>query len=221
MTRPGVQPILTLIRRLTREEGLSSAQCDSNMHLLLCWLAAPLQHPGTKLDTAVAIQGGQGSGKSLLTQVMLDIYREHAVVVGPSELHSVFTDWLSNKNMVVIEEGFSPRSLITSREEIKKLITAPTLEINAKHRPIRVEPNKANFIFTSSAPHSFAATDIERRFFVISPEDHASDHAFFADFIHWREREGGAEAFKQFLLDYPITDFSFGAQPSGKKGGAA
>ncbi|OGA56710.1 MAG: hypothetical protein A2710_03690 [Burkholderiales bacterium RIFCSPHIGHO2_01_FULL_64_960] len=221
MKRNDVAPILALINRLTRQDGLSEAQCDANMHWLLCWLATPLQRPGTKLQTAVVIQGAQGSGKSLLAQAMLKIYGEQAAEVGPEQLHSVFTDWISQKTFVAVEEGFSSRNLF--RDFVKKLITSPTIEINTKHQPVRVEPNKANFIFLSGEAHSFAFASGEgqRRFFVIEPKAAPRDPGFFVEIMRWIESEGSGEAFRQYLLEYPVTDFSFGGQPKGLEGSAA
>lgn len=208
-----VAPMLALINRLTRQDGLSEAQCDANMHWLMCWLAIPLQRPGTKLQTAVVIQGAPGSGKSLLAQAMLKIYGDQAVEVGPEQLHSVFTDWISNKTFVAVEEAPSPRNLM--RDFIKKLITSPTVEIHTKYQPVRVEPNKANFIFLSGEARPFASDDTQRRFFVIEPKAAPREPGFFIDTIRWIEREGGAEAFRQYLLEYPVTDFSFGGQSGG------
>ncbi len=214
MKRNDVAPMLALINRLTRQDGLTEAQCDANMHWLLCWLATPLQRPGTKLQTAVVIQGAPGSGKSLLAQAMLKIYGDQAVEVGPEQLHSVFTDWISNKTFVAVEESL-PRNLM--RDFIKKLITSPTVEIHAKYQPVRIEPNQANFIFLSGEARTFTPDDTQRRFFVIAPKAAPREPGLFTETIRWIEREGSAEAFKQYLLEYPVTDFSFG----GQNGGAA
>ena len=219
MKRNNVAPMLALINRLTRQDGLSEAQCDANMRRLLCWLATPLQRPGTKLQTSVVIHGAPGSGKSLLVQAMLKIYGDQAAEVGPEQLHSSFTDWISNKTFVAVEESLSKRNLM--RDFIKKLATSPTIEIHTRYQPVRFEPNKANFIFLSGDANPLARDDGQRRFFVIEPKAAPREPCFFGETIRWMEREGGAEAFRQYLLDYPITDFPFGGQPKGQQGGAA
>lgn len=221
MKHTAAQPMLALLRRLTRQPEKSDAQCDAGMHWLLCWLAVPLQQPGTKLTAAVAIQGGAGSGKSLLAQVMVDIYGDHGAIVGSEEAHGVFNEWLSNRRFVAVEAEHSHRSLIAKREQIKAWITSPEITINRKYHPALKEENKANFIFLSGSAVQWELVDTQRRFFVIEPESQEAQPAFFREIHHWIDCEGGAEAFRQYLLEYPVTDFSFGAQRTRQKGGAA
>lgn len=58
------------------------------------WLAYPIQHPGTKLFSAVLIIGPQGSGKNLLGMLMQAIYGRNYRLIGPGELHGDFNSEL-------------------------------------------------------------------------------------------------------------------------------
>ena len=66
-------------------------------------LAYPLQHPGTKMLSAVAVQStGQGLGKTLVGETIGLLYGEHnTTTIGSADLTGNFNDWALDKQFVV------------------------------------------------------------------------------------------------------------------------
>jgi putative DNA primase/helicase len=69
-------------------------------------LAYPLQHPGTKMLSAVAVQStGQGLGKTLVGKTIGLLYGEHnTTTIGSADLTGNFNDWALDKQFVVGDE---------------------------------------------------------------------------------------------------------------------
>lgn len=200
-----VRPVLDLIRFLTGRAGEDSDECDQIMHWLLCWFAYPLQHPGTKLRTAVVMHGDEGAGKNLLFDLVASIYGKYGALVGQDELEDKFNDWRSCKLFVVGDEVSSRQELVHNKNRLKALITSPTVQINPKNLPRREEANHMNVGFLSNELTPLALDNSDRRYLVIyTPR--AKDFAYYKAIGKWRDT-GGTEAFYQYLLDYPLKDF--------------
>lgn len=174
----------------------------------LRWLAYPLQHPGTKMYTAVVVHGrNHGTGKSLLGATMGRIYGEsNYATVGRGDLHSSFNDWADSKQFVMGDDvaGSDKRADI---DFLKKLITQETIRINKKYVPAYVVPDCVNYYFTSNNPDSFYLDDDDRRFFVHQVQVEPLPMAFYGDYADWLSN-GGASAIYQYLLELPMGDFN-------------
>lgn len=200
-----VEPILELIRFLTSRACEGEQECDNIMHWLLCWLAYPLQHPGAKLRTAVVMHGDEGAGKNFLFDIMVAIYGKYGALVGQDELEDKFNDWRSCKMFVVGDEVSSRAELVHNKNRLKALITSPTVQINPKNLARREEKNQMNIVFLSNELQPLALDNSDRRYLVVyTPR--AKDPEYYRQLGEWRDN-GGAEAFYQYLLDYPTDEF--------------
>lgn len=200
-----VGPVLDLIRFLTSRAAEHDDECEEIMHWLLCWFAYPLQHPGTKLRTAVVMHGDEGAGKNLLFDLVASIYGKYGALVGQDELEDKFNDWRSCKLFVVGDEVSSRQELVHNKNRLKALITSPTVQINPKNLPRREEANHMNVGFLSNELTPLALDNSDRRYLVIyTPR--AKDFGYYKAIGKWRDT-GGTEAFYQFLLEYPLKDF--------------
>lgn len=200
-----VGPVLDLIRYLTSRASEHDDECDQIMHWLLCWLAYPLQHPGTKLRTAVVMHGDEGAGKNFLFDMVVAIYGKYGVLVGQDELEDKFNDWRSCKLFVVGDEVSSRAELVHNKNRLKALITSPTVQINPKNLPRREESNHMNIVFLSNELQPLALDNSDRRYLVVyTPRK--KDFEYYRALAKWRDN-GGLEAFYDFLLTYPLADF--------------
>jgi putative DNA primase/helicase len=200
-----VGPILELVRFLTSRASSNSDECENIMHWLLCWLAYPLQHLGTKLRTAVIMHGDEGAGKNFLFDLWVEIFGKYGALVGQDELEDKFNDWRSAKLAVVGDEVSSRQELVHNKNRLKALITSPTVQINPKNLPRREERNHINIVFLSNELQPLALDNTDRRYLVIyTPR--ARDFEFYRRLKAWREA-GGVQAFYQYLLDYPTEEF--------------
>ncbi len=200
-----VAPFLELASFLTSRASADPDECDQILHYLLCWLAYPLQHPGTKLRTAVIMHGDEGAGKNFLFECVLEIYGRYGALVGQDELEDKFNDWRSGKCMVIGDEVASRAELVHQKNRLKALITSPTVQINPKNLPRREERNHINIVFLSNELQPLALDNSDRRYLVVyTPR--MRERAFYEKLKAWKEA-GGVAALYQYLLDYPLDDF--------------
>lgn len=180
---------------------------------VLKWLAYPLQHVGAKLDTALLFHSDvQGSGKSLFFgRVMTAIYGRYASVLGQHQLESQYTDWRSRLLYAVFEEVLSRTEKHNQMGTIKHMITGTTQRIERKFVSGWEEANHMNGVFLSNEIQPFPLEPSDRRFLVVWPQTTLSENL-----QHGVSREldnGGPSAFYQYLLDYPLGDFSPHSKP--------
>ncbi|MEQ6306677.1 primase-helicase family protein [Delftia acidovorans] len=200
-----VQPMLELVSFLTSRATPDEGDTGDIMHWLLCWLAYPLQHPGTKLRTAVVMHGDEGAGKNFLFDIMVAIYGKYGALVGQDELEDKHNDWRSCKLFVVGDEVSSRAELVHNKNRLKALITSPTVQINPKHLTRREEKNHMNIVFLSNELQPLALDNSDRRYLVVyTPR--AKGFEYYKALGDWRD-SGGVEAFYHYLLNYPLGDF--------------
>ena len=170
------------------------------------WLAYPLQHPGAKLFTAVAVHGAmQGSGKTMLGETMLKIYGENGVLIGQKQLGSSFNGWMERKQFILGDEitGNDNRQYA---DELKGLLTGKTIRVNEKFEREYDLPNCVNFYFTSNHADAFFLEDSDRRFFVLAAPHERLEQSFYDEYRTWMDGEGPAAVF-EYLLRVDTKDF--------------
>lgn len=200
-----VKPMLELVRFLTSRASEDESDCDAIMHWLLCWLAYPLQHRGTKLRTSVIMHGDEGAGKNFLFDTVVFIYGKYGALVGQDELEDKFNDWRSCKLFIVGDEVSSRAELVHNKNRLKALITSPTVQINPKNLPRREEANHINIVFLSNELQPLALDNSDRRYLVVyTPR--AKEFEFYRRLKRWRD-QGGTEAFFHYLMTYPLDGF--------------
>lgn len=200
-----VTPVLELVRFLTSRASTNAHEADEIMHWLLCWLAYPLQHMGTKLRTAVIMHGDEGAGKNFLFDLWVEIYGKYGALVGQDELEDKFNDWRSAKLAVVGDEVSSRQELVHNKNRLKALITSTSVQINPKNLPRREERNHINIVFLSNELQPLALDNSDRRYLVIyTPR--AREFEFYRTLKAWKD-DGGLAHFYHYLLTYPLDDF--------------
>lgn len=204
-----IGPIILLI------ESLCSSEDDTEtiLNFILCWLALPLQRPGAKMQTALLIFGEkQGTGKSLLfDSIIRPLYGEYGTTVGQHQLESGFTDWRSRKLFALFEEVLSRDDKFSHNGTLKHMITGKSMQVNPKNLPLREEANHMNCVFLSNEPQPIPIELEDRRFLVVQARKKQNEE-FYQDVIE-SITHGGIEAFYQFLLDYPLNNFSEHTKP--------
>ena len=172
------------------------------------WLAYPLQHPGTKLTTAIVMWSiKQGVGKSMIGETMCRIYGNHGKIISAAELHGSFNNWMRATQFVLGEENSSSDRRADSNK-LKVLITSEKVVINEKYQPAFESMNCANFMFTSNHADAFYLEDADRRFFVWEITADRKPDEFYAKFVDWRDNGGGSAALMDYLLKLDLTGFN-------------
>ncbi len=190
--------------------------CDEDDGLfrwVVCWLALPLQKPGAKMRTALIVHGPEGTGKSILFDVIRLIYGECGRMATQLQLQSEYTDWLSKMLFCVAEEVVTRQELRHHKGLLKNLVTNPVVNINEKYMPIRTERNQANFAFLSNEINPMALDDGDRRYTVIWYEPRRGYDEEYFKALGAEIDNGGAEALYAWLLAQDLTGFTEHTRP--------
>ncbi|MCQ9422705.1 bifunctional DNA primase/polymerase [Pseudomonas sp. LJDD11] len=198
--------ILWLIKSLCNHE-------EEPWQWLLRWLAYPLQHVGSKMDTAVLMHSTmEGSGKSLLfADIMGRLYGQYAATVGQAQLEGNFNVWQSRKLWAVFEEVVSRDQRYNQVGKIKHLITGKTVRMESKFVNGWEESNFMNAVFLSNEILPWPITDSDRRQLVVWPLETLSVERQKAI---GRELDGnGVAALYGWLLKVDLGDFDQRTRP--------
>ena len=158
------------------------------------WLAYPIQHPGTKLNTAAVLWSArQGAGKTMVGETVGKLYDSHFKTISAVELHGAYNNWTKACQFVLGEENASSDHRADSNKP-KHLITGSTIVVNEKYQPSFELKNVMNFLFTSNHPDAFHLEDHDRRFFVWEIKADRLPDDFYSRFVDWRDNQGGLTA---------------------------
>ena len=179
---------------------------------LLNWLAYPLQNPGAKMASAVIVHGAEGTGKSITFDVVMGaIYGEYKTTIGQQQLESSFTEWQSRKLFAVAEEVVSRSERNAHKGMLKHLVTGSTLQIDQKHMSLRQESNHMNMVFLSNSTVPLELDVGDRRYLVLFTDD-VPPAEYFTELFN-EIKNGGVEAFFDFLLNVDLTGFDEHSKP--------
>jgi hypothetical protein len=131
------------------------------------WLAWNVQHPGEKINYALLIQGGQGTGKSLLADVMkAALGAANVRMISNDELVSTFTGWMQGRSLITVEEIYDPQGRLALYNRLKSIITQTSMTVNEKNMPAYASHNRFNVMaFTNHEDALFMEND-DRRFLI-------------------------------------------------------
>lgn len=134
----------------------------------LSWVAYPLQHPGTKLDTAVLVHGTkQGTGKTMLGRLIGALYGpDNFAVVDSDQFFAAFNPWAVNRQFVLVDEVIAGDKR-RDADLLKLAVTRKEITVNVKYQPHYVVADVMNYFFTSNHPDALRLENDDRRFAVI------------------------------------------------------
>lgn len=176
------------------------------------WLAHTLQHPDRKIKHLILLIGGAGVGKSFFSSFLIPrLFGAHNVsLIGPEDIKGQWTDWLAEKQFVVIEELMAFGQLETYNK-LKPLITQETVRVSQKYVAHYDVANTANFICTSNHDNPIKLDPDDRRFFVYKTPATARDRSYYDQLFKWTEENLSAIA--HWLNTYDLTGFNPDAPP--------
>ena len=135
---------------------------------IVSWCAHLVQFPDEKINFGILLQGAQGTGKSFLSQILSRVLgpQNTSESVTPAQVMSPFTEWMSNKQLVTIEEIRDRDEKYRIYEHMKTLITGETVRINPKGLPAYDIPNRTNFICYTNHVDAVPMDEDDRRFII-------------------------------------------------------
>lgn len=168
---------------------------------LLDWMAHMLQKPTEKPGTALVVQGNEGTGKSILKEVIeLLIGEDNAIAYNSMEaLTSQFNAQLTEKLVVFADEavwggGKHQRGILYA------LITDKVIQANEKFRAQRRMESYCRLIVATNEDWAVPTTMNARRFLVLRVGDgNREDFDFFEDMMQNLRKGGAKRLFKDLM----------------------
>jgi hypothetical protein len=187
---PGdASPFLELLEYLTSLE-------PHFLNNALQWFAYPVQHPGTKLYTALVVWSiGQGIGKSLLGETMEGIYGRNYGVIDNDDLGSKFNAWAVRKQFVLGNEvaGRDSKELMF---KVRDMVTRITMKIENKGVDPYWITDCINYYVSSNSARPVYAQDDERRFLVVRAPQERLPPGFYDRYKDWLWLDKNAHRFR-------------------------
>jgi hypothetical protein len=186
--------------------------------ILLAYMAACIQHKGTKFQWAPLVQGVEGNGKTLLTRcVAFAIGRRYTHMPKAKHIDGQFNGWILNKLFIGVEDIFVPESRQDVLEALKPMITGGDeitgMEVELKGVDQIVADVCANFMLNSNHRDALRKTRNDRRFcnFFTAQQDFSHlardgmDGDYFPRIYTWLKSDGYAIV-ADYLERYAIPD---------------
>ncbi len=197
----------TLIKRHLRD-----VICNDDEELffyLLGWLARMFQKPSEQGQVCLILQGGRGTGKSTILNLLLKIVGQASMnIINSRQLVGNFNFHIADKLLITASEAlFSGDRSIEG--PLKALITDPEIVVEAKYQNPTRAVNCLKLILASNEENVAAMGVDERRFCVFRvSERYAQDELYFAKLLEEINGDEGPSAMLFDLLEYDISGFS-------------
>jgi hypothetical protein len=177
---------------------------------LWSWLAYPIQNPGRKMSSCVLTHGGQGTGKSILGEIVGRIYGENYKAVEDHDLTNSFNEWCRNRQFVMGSEiGASYRK---AADVMKSAITREHITVNSKFVAQYEIRDCINYYFTSNKPNAAYLDEDDRRHFIVNVPKIPMPAEFYARLKAFKDGDG-PKYLMDHLLKIDLTRFDPKAPP--------
>lgn len=169
---------------------------------VLMWLAHIVQRPARLVGTALTLRGPQGTGKSVVGEVMGKILGDSLfiAVAKPDELTGQFNSHHQGRLLLVCEEGFWAGDR-KAEGALKNMITAKTIMVQPKFVDSFSVENFMRLLVTSNKEWVVPAGFGERRFAVLDvSEERKDDRDYHGAMRKELFQDGGCARFLHHLL---------------------
>ncbi|MDA8128091.1 MAG: DUF5906 domain-containing protein [Betaproteobacteria bacterium] len=198
-------------------EHIRAILCGGNegqFHYVIRWMAMLVQRPWEKPEVALVLRSREGSGKTIIVDILLRIFGVHSFTAAQKEqVAGRFNGHLFDKVLVVLEEAFfagDPAAVAVT----KALVTNKTLGYEAKGKDSFNAASHAHVISLTNHGWAVPAGEDSRRWMVFDVDDsRKGDHAYFQA-LSEEIGSGGTEAFLHYLLDVDLAGWNPRALPS-------
>lgn len=186
---------------------------DRNANWFLQWLSFPLQHPGTKLLTAVFVYShAQGVGKNFIIEPLVKaLYGDNYQLITSETLHRPQNAWASKKQFIFGEEIYvsDKRDREAIMGKLKSLVSNDTVSVEEKYRPLETFKNCAQYYLTANQSNALALDSTDRRFFVIHAPETPLPEAFYEKLHAWCQKKTSAgKVLSHLLYKIDCSDFN-------------
>jgi hypothetical protein len=174
---------------------------------LVQWLAYCIQNPGKQAEVAVVLRGLKGTGKGLVGQMLMRIFRDHSLhISNVKHLVGNFNSHLMDVLFLFVDEAYWAGDK-QGEGPLKALITERTLMIGPKGIDSFQVPNRLKILMLSNNDWVVPASADERRYFVLDVSDcRKADKMYFNKLAAAIEGDELA-TFLDYLIEGDLTEF--------------
>jgi hypothetical protein len=203
--RRGWQKQRRLLRHIFR---IICRRDKAKFRYLIRWLAWAVQNPDKHSEVVIVLKSRkQGTGKSTVGTVMLNIFGTHGALVDDKDrLLGRFNDWLETTSFVLGEEIMWAGDH-KSTDKLKSMITARTLQVERKNGAIRQITNRLHPMMTTNHDHAVDAGVGDRRNVIFDVSDECACDGTWFDPLYRDLEAGGTSEFLWFLENVPLRDW--------------
>lgn len=184
---------------------------ERDREIIKAYMAFVVQHPGVRARWCPLIQGTQGNGKTLLSQVVANaVGQQYSHCPNPRALAGRFNAWIPECLFGYIEDVYAPGERNEIAEALKPMITGDYIDVEPKGQDSRTCMIWLNFMINSNYKDAIQKTEGDRRFAPFyTPQQSRADVErdmpgdYFKQMYDWLEKEGYA-AIADWLHTYPI-----------------
>jgi hypothetical protein len=220
--RPGGAPVIDNKMNLWRDWGVTPKAGNwSLLHdhvrvvmtrdaemfdYVIKWLAWAVQHPDQRAEVALVFRGGKGAGKGTLGNAMMAIFGQHALHISHARYLTGFNAHLRDVSFLFADEAYWPGDK-AAEGNLKRLISEPTLLIEAKGRDAVSVDNMLHVLMASNEDWIVPASERERRYVLNEVSDEKMQDAAWFEPIYRQMEDGGHAAMLHDLLAVELGDW--------------
>jgi hypothetical protein len=173
------------------------------------YLANIIQRPGSKSHVALSLYGAQGCGKGIIFEFFrMIVLGEHCSSQTSRPENDLFGRFANGAVGCVCLQVDEVKSLHDHSDQLKDLITNPTLNLEKKGKDTIVVDNLVNLILTSNNANALTVSPDDRRFALFHCSSiHKGDAAYFSELGAHLKRPEVARAFYQHLLTRDLSAY--------------
>lgn len=181
---------------------------DEAYQYIMNWLARIFQYPGEQGETAIVLRSGEGTGKNMIADILVDAFGPHGATFTKSgDITGRFTDHLATCVFVFLNEAVWGGDKL-SEGTLKALITDKTIQYEKKYMPKFAVKNCLHLMMASNNDWVAPVGIDDRRYFYLDvSEARKNDQEYFGR-LKEEIDNGGKEAFIWHLLNRDITGFN-------------
>jgi len=186
---------------------------ENDRAIIMSYMAACVQHIGTKFQWCPLIQGVEGNGKSLLMRaVAYSVGERFSHFPNAADISNKFNAWIENKLFIGIEEIYTSDKR-GAAETLKVMITNDRIEIQRKGHDQYTGDNRANMIMNTNHINAIIKNQNDRRYAPFFTAQQDAEHIkrdgmsgnYFPDLYEWLRGDGYAIV-ANYLTNYIIPD---------------
>jgi len=162
---------------------------------LLDWLSWIVKHPEEKTGVSVVFVSDQGTGKSILINVLQKIFGIHCLqITNTQHLFPPFSTNMDNKVLIILEE------ITWGGDEVHQGLTSDDL-LYHEFAEIISSNSYWNLMFVSNQRWYYSASEDNVHFFIPNvSSQRIGDNQYFSELYH-ELNNGGVEEFLYYLLN--------------------